>query len=273
LVSAVSLAAQSQADHIAVLERERVAALRAGRNIASFYTRAYVGINADGSTHNFEQISQGVEGPVIRLDDAFTVRVYRVAALVTGVEWIGAPPVAHRFLRVWVGSGGDEWKIAVSQHTAISGGTVANRSSERSAVGPMRASNPPCHGIRGALDADVQRDEALRQRNVDAYATLVAPEFVHVDGAGRTLNRGDFLHALLSTAPERVARGRQFKACDLAVLFLRGQVPSGVDGRDLIELEVRVLANVGGVWRQVAAQRTPVSDTFGWQRDFPMGFR
>ena len=165
----------------------------------------------------------------------------------TGIEQIGAPPASYRFLRVWRGGPGDEWKIAVSQRTAIVGRSAGTSlRADRSVVGPLRSSNPPCHGARGGLDADIQRDESLAQRNRNAYAGLTAPEFLHIDRAGRAVQREEFLSDLFSSTPpiSKIARGRQFKACDLMVLFLRREEDSDVGGDDLTELEVRVLANV-----------------------------
>jgi hypothetical protein len=260
--TATPVVSQTEADKIASLERARVAAIMAGRNLSPFYNPVFVNIRADGSTENVQQTGRVAEGSLVKLDSAFRVRVYRVAAVVIGVEWIGTPPVAHCFLRIWTGLGDGEPKVAVSQLTAITGEAVPDpvARAERSVVGPIRTSNPPCHGIRGALDSDLKRDELLDRRDFAAYGALTAAEFVYVDSTGRLLQRAEYLRDLSSSesANAKIIRGRQFKACDLAVLFVRREGSSAIDRPDLIELETRVLAEVSGIWRQVAIQTTPI---------------
>ena len=69
--------AQSAADAVAARERATGSAIQAGKGISSFYWPSYFGIKADGSSENFEKISNAVEGPV-KLDDAFSVRACTV---------------------------------------------------------------------------------------------------------------------------------------------------------------------------------------------------
>jgi hypothetical protein len=245
-MSALTLAAQSEADRVAARERARV---KAGQDIAPLYLPSYFGIGADGDTINFEALTSQDHPAVVRLDDPFSVRVSRTAAVVNGIQWTGASPDPQRFLRVWVNLG-DAWRLAVEQLTAIRAEPVGN-SADRSVVGPVRASNPPCH-LPGALEADRRLDDAADRGDRADYASLTAPEFWHVDSAGRLFGRDEFLAALFSDGRpiETVEKGRSFKSCNLALFTSRRN-----GGR---ELTVRIMAVVDGIWQQVASQRTPV---------------
>jgi hypothetical protein len=261
VVGAPSLGGQSEAELVANRERERAAAIQAAKSVASFYAPTLVSVAVDGSIKNIdsESLSQSPESQPTRLDNSFSVHVYRVAALVTGVEYVGIPSVAYRFLRVWRGGEGDAWKIVVSQRTAILRDTanLGSMRGERSVVGPVRANNPPCHTIRTAVDADLRMDKLLTADR-DSNLGFMAPEFISIDRDGRVVGRDEFLQALLRSQPVvvKTARGRQFKACDLAVLFSKRETDPGSAAR--AETELRVMAYIDGDWRQVASQRTPV---------------
>jgi hypothetical protein len=254
--------AKSEADVVAGRERARVAAIQAGESLSSFYVPGYMGINGDGTTEDFKKVSETRHQTTDQATD-LVVQVYRVAAIVSGVERVGDPTVAHRFLRVWTNYG-DGWKIAVSQLTPIQGeihGIYVP--SGQVVVGPIRPNNPPCHsGVRVALEAEKQLYDVYRTRDFASYATLTAPNFHHVNAAGHILPRRAFLRdvesgdadVLLPWEPAPGSGARQFKACDVTVLIcrranLRTNQP---------EYQVRVLAVVDKAWRQVATQITTI---------------
>jgi hypothetical protein len=116
------LSAQSPADEITRLEHERADAIRDGRDAARFYAPAYRGISGLGQHETRDQaIAADASRPRSR---EVLVEVHGDAAIVNGIETLGATGDRDRVVRIWTRANGGRgtnpaWTMVAAQTTWI----------------------------------------------------------------------------------------------------------------------------------------------------------
>jgi ketosteroid isomerase-like protein len=186
------LLAQSPADEVTSLERQRADAIRDGQNGGRFYTGGFRGISGLGQYETRDQaIAADASRPRGR---EISVEVHGDTAIATGIETIGGTGDRDRVVRIWTranavpGGPPPSWTVVAAQTTWI---------------GARAGAPPPSGPLPNSVDAFTPRTdvEAALWKSQDALMR----SFSQADPASYRLYSTD--HSLrLTTAGDAIAR-------------------------------------------------------------------
>ncbi len=118
-------------------------------------------------------------------------------------------------------------------------------------------SPPPVAQI--VLNVEAAWVKALAARDAAAVATILAPEFVHIDYRGEVQNRDQALRTAAKPKPFQQKIGDETVTVEGTVAIVRGINTISSHGRTVVRLRFTdVFALQAGQWRAVSAQETAI---------------
>jgi len=221
LASAVALA-QSPADDITRLERQRADAIRDGQNAARFYAPAYRGISALGQYETSEQaIRADASHPRMR---DIAVESHGDTAIVTGIDTLAGSGDRERILRIWTRDNAGAWTIAAAQAT-----WMGNRAGAAPPSGPL-PTTADRFTPRGAVeDALWKSQDALMRSFSEAdpasYRLFSTDNSLRMTTSGDAIPRDQWLETIARRAKGPLAVVDEVRLAsygDVGVVTLRG---------------------------------------------------
>ncbi len=253
------------------LENRRLTAI-AAQDAAAFravLTDDYVHVHSTGKVDNREAFIQGIQQAAKRVTGRgpLTVRSYGNIAVITGQQTNqnavapGAAPAAAQTLYVTqvARRDGAGWRY-VSMHATPMGPAPPNNAGAFTGypAEPVRALTAD---QRAVIALEGRRAAAIAGKDFTALGNVLADDYLHVYGGGRTGGRADYLKEV-TAAPRVPTRGPLNVRVYGDVAVLTGDLLNRIEypdrpGTVLDTYVTQVARKVNGQWRFVSFQITP----------------
>lgn len=255
------VAAQTPEQEVMTAVQARVDAGRKGDSGAQAkrVSDDYAEVTVNGQLRDKKYAVSLAATPGMEIRDS-TVRVFGDVGVVTGIQGEAPNLQGSRFTHVWH-KRNSHWVNVFVQNTSIKPTLPPTNPVEASQITPTNWPRGTTQDERDVLKVQRGLNEAFAQKASAAYAQLTADTFVRINTDGNMISRGDFLKIVAGDADlQRVESNNSgFRFRIYGPIAMLSYVDKTLNSPPAGIRMTRVFVKQNGMWKQLVAQSTSVS--------------